>query len=123
MGNISSYLKEVRALPKLSQSELTHTIDIYRLTGSTSARNKIIKHYVPLLPQTILQFNNGLIDSDDLIQLANLKLIEIIDSLSRREINNLTAYIITSVNNALLKALAKENKTNILSISSIECQV
>lgn len=99
------YLVSIRALPRIDSPELKETLAIYRLTKSITARNKIIEHYLPLIPQIITRYAGQGIGIDDLIQEANLKLVEIITVLPDTEVTDLTALIVASINNTVLNSL------------------
>jgi len=99
----------------MPQKELLHTIELYRLTRSESARNVIIEQYLPLIPQLLLRYKGQGIPLPDLLQEANTRLIEIVSDLSP-QIDDLRAYIIKSINNRILNVLrAQGNYTKLLS--------
>lgn len=99
---ILPYLKNIRALPKLSSTELSESIELYKFTKALELRNKIINNYLPLIPQLIVRYINQGIDIEDLLQSANLKLIEVITALPYTDITDLKGYVIRAVNNRLI---------------------
>lgn len=106
------YIKSIRSLPRLCESELSSLIEVYRLTQSIHARNKIIEHFLPLIPQVIDSYSHHIcIDKLDLIQTANLILINVIHTnLLNTDIHNLPAYIVRSVSNDIMKYIEKEQR-------------
>jgi len=115
MRSILPYLNDLESIPRMPQKELLHTIELYRLTRSESARNVIIEQYLPLIPQLLLRYKGQGIPLPDLLQEANTRLIEIVSDLSP-QIDDLRAYIIKSINNRILNVLrAQGNYTKLLS--------
>lgn len=114
MSNIDPilpYLKNLRSLPRLSSKELTEHIALYKLTQSTTLRNIIVTNYLPLIPQLIMKYHptKG-VEIEDLLSVANTKLIEVISLLPHTDIIDLRGFIITSINNCMLNMLKRFNK-------------
>lgn len=103
--SIRPYLADLEKLTRISSNEIESLIGIYQLTSSLSARNAIIEYFLPMVPQLLLRYARCGIDLDELLQIANIKLVEIIDLLPDTEVSSLRGFIITSINNAILNTI------------------
>lgn len=115
MSNFNSilpYLKSIRALPKLSSKDFSELLGLYLLTKSLDARNEIINYYLPLVPQLIVRYVNQGVELNDLLQSANLKLIEVIEALPYLDIDDIRGYIVKSINNRLIDITRKSSNIN-----------
>ena len=106
---IIPYLNSIRALPKLSSIELSDTIYLYKLSSNIELRDKLIIHYLPLIPQLLVRYISSSIELSDLLQCANIKLIELIDLIPGSDVADVRAYIITSINNYLIDIIRHRN--------------
>lgn len=106
---ILPYLSELRQLPRLSDYDLSYTIELYRLTRSIELRDALILHYLHIIPQLLARYatNSAGVAIDDLLQTASVKLIEVIELIPAIDIRDLTSYIITSINKAIIRELKK----------------
>lgn len=111
-NSILPYLKNIRALPKLSTAEFNELLELYYLTKAVDVRNDVINHYLPLVPQLIIRYINQGIELDDLLQSASLKLIEIIETLPYTDIADIQGYIVKSINNRLIDIVRKSSNIN-----------
>lgn len=109
--DILPYLESIRSLPRLDPLDLTRTLDLYRLTKSISARNRLVEHYLPLIPQIIDRYIGQGIDLDDLIQESNCKLIEVLERLSTTdEVIDIKAFIVKSISNRIIDLLRQSQR-------------
>lgn len=118
LDSITPYLKDLEALPRLSTNELSNTIDVYYLTKSISARNRLTEHFLSIIPQMLIKYSNQGIPLPDLIQEASIKLIEVLDALPGLDIphtiTDTRRFIIRSIDNRvkdLLRAQKSYNQT------------
>ena len=112
INTVLPYLKDLDKLNRLNTAELLELLAIYHLTKALSARNAIVEYYLPMIPQLLYRYTGQGVPLPDLLQSANLKLIEVIDAVPNIAISNLRGFIIRSVNNHILNMLRANNTYN-----------
>ena len=104
--SIKEYYKTIRALPVLLESEERGLLCLLRFDW---AGNRLIEGYLWLIPQLIMRYRNKGIDMEELIAIGNLALTNAVKAYSGRLARqDLRAYLIKSINNALCEAARRE---------------
>lgn len=67
-----------------------------------NARNKLIEHNLRLVAHIVKKYDNGKIDTDDLISIGTIGLIKGIDTFSNKNGAKLTTYAARCVENAII---------------------
>ena len=109
-----SYSNQVFPDP-LSNEEEEKMINLM-LVGDKDARNKLIEHNLRLVAHIVKKYDNGKIDTDDLISIGTIGLIKGIDSYNNKRLTKITTYAARCIENEILMHF-RSNKKNGITVS------
>ena len=104
----ASYSNNVFPDP-LSKEEEEYYIQKH-LEGDTDARNKLIEHNLRLVAHIVKKYDSKVEDSDDLISIGTIGLINGVDSFSSKHGTKITTYCARCIENEILMYFRANNK-------------
>ena len=103
-----SYSNQV--FPEPLSSEEEELMITKMLNGDKEARNTLIEHNLRLVAHIVKKFDNGKLDTDDLISIGTIGLIKGIDSYQKSKATKITTYAARCIENEILMHFRSNKK-------------